>query len=92
MVPIFRKIKDVTESKDVTVTLPSCTSSWWASLLTQIVKNLPAMQEPGFDPRVRKIPWKRAGQPTPVFLPGKSPWTEEPGGLQSMGSQRVGHN
>ena len=27
---------------------------------------------------------------TPVFLPGESPWTEEPGGLQSMGSQRVG--
>ena len=25
-----------------------------------------------------------AWQPTPVFLPGKSPWTEEPGGLQSM--------
>ena len=25
-------------------------------------------------------------QPTPVFLPGESPWTEEPGGLQSMGT------
>ena len=36
--------------------------------------------------------WRRAWQPTPVFLPGESPWTEEPGGLQSMGSQRVGHN
>ena len=33
-----------------------------------------------------------ARQPSPVFLPGKSPWTEEPGGLQSMGSQRVGYN
>ena len=32
------------------------------------------------------------GQPTPVFLPGESPWTEEPGGLESMGSQRVGHH
>ena len=31
-------------------------------------------------------------EPTPVFLHGESPWTEEPGGLQSMGSQRVGHN
>ena len=29
--------------------------------------------------------------PTPVFLPGKSPWTEDPGGLQSIGSQRIGH-
>ena len=28
----------------------------------------------------------------PVSLPGKIPWTEEPGGLQSMGSQRVGHD
>ena len=27
-----------------------------------------------------------------VFLPGESSWTEEPGGLQSMGSQRVGHS
>ena len=26
------------------------------------------------------------------ILPWKIPWTEEPGGLQSMGSQRVGHN
>ena len=31
-------------------------------------------------------------EPTLVFLPGESPWTEEPGGLQSMGSQRVGHD
>ena len=29
---------------------------------------------------------------TLVFVPGESPWTEEPGGLQSMGSQRVGHD
>ena len=28
----------------------------------------------------------------PVYLPGKIPWIEEPGGLQSMGSQRVGHD
>ena len=54
-----------------------------------MVKNLPAMRETFFDPRVGKIPWKKAWQPTPVFLPGESPWTEEPGGLQSMGLQRV---
>ena len=29
-------------------------------------------RSPGFDPWVRKIPWRRAGQPTPVFLPGES--------------------
>ena len=35
------------------------------------------------DPRVQKIPWRRVWQPTPVFLPG---------GLQSVGSPRVGHD
>ena len=36
-----------------------------------------------FDPWVGKIPWRRKWQPTPVFLLGKIPWTEEPGGLRS---------
>jgi len=48
-----------------------------ASLVAQTVKNSPAMQETWFE----KIPWRRAWQPTPVFLPGESPWTEEPGWL-----------
>ena len=41
---------------------------------------------------VGKRPWRRKWQPTPVFLPGKISWTEEPGGLQSMGLQRVRHD
>ena len=41
----------------------------WASLVAQMVKNLPAIQETW----VGKIPWRRAWQPTPVFLPGESP-------------------
>ena len=57
------------------------------SLVAQMVKNLPASGRPGFDPWVGKILWRRAWQPTPVFLPGESSWTEEPGGLQTMGSQ-----
>ena len=44
-----------------------------------------------FDPWVRKIPWSRKWQPTPVFLPGKIPCTEEPDGATVMGLQRVGH-
>ena len=44
-----------------------------------------------FDPWIGKIPWRRAWQPTPVFLPGESQG-QEPGGLQSIESQRVGHN
>ena len=42
------------------------------------------------DPWIRKIPWSRKWQRAPVFLPG-NPMTEEPGRLQSMGSQRVKH-
>ena len=45
-----------------------------------------------FDPWVRKIPWRRAWQHTPVFSPGESPWTEETGRLQPIGSHRVGHD
>ena len=46
----------------------------------------------GLIPGWGRSPWRRAWQPTPVFWPGESPWTEEPGGLQSMGLQRVGHD
>ena len=56
------------------------------SPVAQKVKYLQC-RRPGFNPWVGKTPWKRARQPTPVFLPGESPWTEEPGGLQSRGSQ-----
>ena len=40
-----------------------------------MVKNLPAMQghkRLGANPWVRKIPWRRVWQPTPIFLPGES--------------------
>ena len=39
-----------------------------------------------FDPWAGKIPWRRAQQPTPAFLPSGCPPTEEPGGPQSMGA------
>jgi len=39
----------------------------------------------GLIPRLGRSPWRRTWQPTPVFLPREFPWTEEPGGLQSMG-------
>ena len=45
-----------------------------------------------FDPWVGNISWRRAWEPTLVSLPGKIPWTEESGWLQSMGLQRVGHD
>ena len=49
-------------------------------------------RDTGSIPGVDKIPWRRAGQPTPVFLPGESPRTEEPGGLQSVVWQRARHD
>ena len=58
-----------------------------ASLVSHLVKNRVQCGKPGFDPWVGKFPWRRAGQPTPVFLPRELPWTEEPGRLQSMGFQ-----
>ena len=48
-------------------------------------------QRPGFDPWAGKI-LRRKWQTTPVFLPGESPRTEEPGRLQSLWSQIVGHD
>ena len=58
--------------------------------LAHMIKNLTA--RPGFNPWVGKILWRREWLPTPVFLPGESPWTEEPSELQSTGSQRIGHD
>ena len=63
----------------------------WASLVAQMVKNLPA----------RKTWVQSLGQEDPLEkgmatdssnLAWKIPWTEEPGGLQSMGLHRVRHN
>ena len=51
----------------------------------RVVKNLPANAgnagTAGFISGSGKIPWCRKWQPTPLFLPGKFPWTEELGGL-----------
>ena len=70
----------------------SCRVSGCASLMVQLVKNLPAMWETWVRCQVGKIPWRRAWQPTPVFLPGEFPWTEKPVGLQYKGLQRVRHD
>ena len=43
-----------------------------ASLLAQMVKNLPAMQETQVQSLGQEIPWRREWLPTPVFLPGES--------------------
>ena len=56
--------------------ITSCITSVYTFLyyfpLAQTVKNPPAMREIWFDPWVRKIPWRRKWQSTPLFLPEKS--------------------
>ena len=51
----------------------SCYNHGGASLVAQLVKNLPAMQETRFNYWVRKVAWRRNRLPTPVFMgfPGK---------------------
>ena len=63
----------------------------WASLEAQMVKNLPACGRPGFDPWVGKIPWMRAWQLTPVFLPGEFHGQSNFAGYNPWG-QRVGYD
>ena len=64
----------------------------WASLVAQKVKNLPAM----WTTWVRSLGWEdplEEGMAThSCILAWRIPWTEEPGGLESMESQRVRHN
>ena len=64
----------------------------WAPLVAQLVKNLPAMWETW----VRSLGWEdpleREKATHSSILAWRIPWTEEPGRLQSMGLQRVGHN
>ena len=68
----------------------------WASLVAQM-ENLSAMQErPGFDPWVRSLGWEDPLEKEMAthssILAWEIPWTEEPGGLPSMRSERVRHN
>ena len=60
--------------------------------MAQIVNNLPAMQETGFKPLGREDSLEEGMATHSSILAWRIPWTEEPGGPQSMGSQRVGHD
>ena len=63
----------------------------WTSLVAQSVKNMPAVHETP----VRSLGWEDSLEKEMAthssILAWKISWTEEPGGLPSMGSQRVGH-
>ena len=63
-----------------------------ASLESQMIKNLPAGKETWVWSLGWEDPLEEGMATIPAFLPGESPWTEEPGGLQSMGLWKVRHN
>ena len=67
-------------------------SAWWASLMAQMVKNLPAVQEIQVWPLGQEDPLEKGIATHSSILAWRIPWTEEPGGLQSMRSHTVGHN
>ena len=56
-----------------------------ASLVAQMVKKLPAMQETQLQSLGQKDPLKKGVATHSSILAWRIPWTEEPGGLQSMG-------
>ena len=60
--------------------------------MVQTVKNLPAIQETWVPSLGREDPQEKEIATHTSILAWKIPWTEEPGGLQSMGSQTVGHD
>ena len=61
-------------------------------LVAQTVKRLPTMQETWVQSLGREDPLEKGMTTHSSVLAWKIPWTEEPGGLQSMVSQRVGHD
>ena len=63
-----------------------------ASLVAQTVKNLPATQEIQVQSLGWDDPLQKGMAAHSSVLAWRIPWTEEPGGLQSIGSQRVGHD
>ena len=69
--------------------LDSCWTVYWASLVAQMVKRLPAMQETWVRSPGWKDPLEKEMATHSSTLAWKIPWMEEPGRLQSMGSQRV---
>ena len=60
--------------------------------MAQIGKNLPAMLETQVRSLGREDPLEKGVATHSSILAWRTPWTEEPGGLQSMGLQRAGHD
>ena len=70
--------------------LPKCTHTHGASLVAQRLKRLPTMQETWVRSLGQEDPLEKEMATHSSILAWRIPWTEEPGGLESTGSQRVG--
>ena len=78
-----------------TVASPTLTISppfFSASLVTQMVKRLPAMQETQVQSLLWEDPLGKEMANHSIIIAWRIPWTEKPGGLQSKGSQRFGQD
>ena len=64
----------------------------WASLVAQMIKNLPAMWETWVQSLGWEDPVEKGKTTHSISLAWRIPWKEEPDGLQSMKSQRVRHD
>ena len=64
----------------------------WTSLVAQMVRNLPVMWETWVQSLGQEESLEKGMATHSSILVWRIPWTEEPGGLQSMGLQRIGHN
>ena len=63
-----------------------------ASLVAQMVKNLPAVQKTQVQSLGQEDPLEKEMATHSSILAWRIPWMEKPGGLQSRGSQRIGHD
>ena len=66
--------------------------AFWAPLVAQRLKHLPAMRETRVQSLGREDPLEKEMATHSSILAWRIPWREEPGRLQFMGSQRVGHD
>ena len=67
-------------------------AEFWVSLMAQAVKNLPAIQETQIQSLGREDPLEKGMAIHSSILVWRIPWTERPGGLQSIGLPRLGHD
>ena len=85
-------IASIGQQCDLAAYIPKCPlEGWfhpiWASLVAQLVKNLPAMQDTPVQPLGWEDPLEKGMATHSSFLSWRIPWT-----VQSIGSQRVGHD